>query len=119
MNDEQKLEQLLNEQQHMILAVVLEDGTPWVVPVRIKSREGNVFEWDSALSTEHSKALAVNPAMALTVFQKNEDSQVGFYAKGIAELVEEFKPGFGRYKFTAEQCFINDETFKKREVELS
>ncbi len=118
MNDQQKVAQLLNEQQFMVLAVALEDGTPWAVPVRIQAQNGNEFEWDSSLATEHSKALASNSKMAITIFQKKEESQIGLYAKGTGELVEEFKPGFGRYKFTAEQCWINDETFIKREVSL-
>ena len=118
MSDEQKIEQLLSEQQYMVLAVALEDGRPWVVPVRIKSRSGNKFEWDSVLTTEHSKALAVNPDMAITVFQKKDDSQVGLYAQGMARLVEEFKPGIGHYMFEAEKCWINDESFVKREINL-
>jgi len=119
MDDTQKIEQLLSEQQYMVLAVTLEDGTPWAVPVRIQARNGNEFEWDSLLTTEHSNTLVTTPKMAITIFQKKEDSQVGLYAKGTGELVEEFKPGFGRYKFRAEQCWINDETFVKREVSLS
>lgn len=118
MNDMQKLEQLLSEQQFMVLAVTLPDSTPWAVPVRIQARSGNEFEWDSAGLTEHSKAIQANPRIAITIFQKKENSQIGLYAKGTAELVEEFKPGFGRYKFVAEKCWINDETFRKREISL-
>lgn len=118
MNDQQKLEQLLNEQQYMVLAVTLEDGTPWAVPVRIQARNGIEFTWDSVLTAEHSKALLINSKMAVTIFQKKETSQTGLYAKGTGELVEELKPGFGRYKFTAKQCWLNDETFVKREVSL-
>jgi len=94
MNDEEKLEQLFKQQQFMILAVTLADGTPWATPVRIQNRQDNQFEWDSKLDTEHSKAIAVRPKIAVTIFQKKEDSQIGFYAKGEAELVEEIKPGF-------------------------
>lgn len=118
MSDQQKIEQLLGEQHFMVLAVTLDDGTPWATPVRIKARNGNVFEWESVLTTEHSKALANNPKMAITIFQKKEDSQTGLYVKGVGKFVEEIRPGFGRYKFTAEQCWLNDETFVKREVTL-
>lgn len=119
MNDEQRLEKFLNEQQFMVLAVALQDGTPWAVPVRIGKREGNDFWWDSALATEHSKVISEqNSNVAITIYQKTEDSMFGFYAKGRAELTEEYKPGYGRYKFTAIQCWINDETFVKREVSL-
>lgn len=119
MNDDEKAKQFLSKQKYMVVAVTLDDGTPWAVPVRIQRWEGNEFEWDSKLDTVHSQAIAARPEMAITVFQKFEDSQIGFYARGRGELVEETKPGFGRYRFTAEQCWLNDETFVKREVQLS
>ena len=118
MNDQQKLEQFLTEQQFMVLAVTLADGTPWAVPVRIGKRDGNEFWWDSALATEHSKAIAGGGKVAVTIYQKTDEIMFGFYAKGSAELVEEYKPGYGRYKFIAQQCWVNDETFVKREVSL-
>lgn len=120
MSDHEKLEQLLATQEYMVVAVISADGTPWAVPVRLRDREGlRVFEWDSALATVHSRAIAERPVMSVTIFQKNEDSQIGFYARGTGELVEEIKPGFGRYRFVAKQAWINDETFVKREVALS
>lgn len=119
MNDNEKAKEFLRAQQFMVLAVTLDDGTPWAVPVRIQRWEGNEFEWDSKLDTLHSQAVNARPKMAITVFQKMEDSQIGVYARGQGELVEEFKPGFGRYRFRAEQSWMNDETFVKREVELS
>lgn len=119
MTDQQKIEQLFLEQNYMVLAVVLEDGSPWTIPVRIREKnEYKIFEWDSHLLTEHSKAISLNPVVAMTVFQKWDDHQTGYYARGTAELVEEFKPGFGRYRFTADQAWINDETFRKRKIEL-
>lgn len=119
MTDQQKLEQLFSEQEYLVLAVTLDDGTPWSTPVRIREHDGfKSFEWDSHLLTEHSKALAQRPATAVTVFQKWDDHQTGYYAKGTAVLIEEFKPGFGRYRFTASKAWINDETFRKREIEL-
>lgn len=118
MTDKEKLEQLFSEQNYMILAVTLDDGTPWAVPVRIKLRWELAFEWESSLDTIHSKAIAKHPEIAVTIFDKTDELQVGFYAKGTAELVEEYKPGYGRYKFVAGQCWINDETFVKREVSL-
>ena len=119
MNDTEKLTQFLSKQQYMILAVILPDGTPWVFPVRLRRWEANVFEWDSKLDTEHSKALEMQPEMAVTMYEKLENSQYGVYLKGTAELVEEFAPGVGRYRFTAEECWVNDETFRKRQVALA
>lgn len=118
MTDNQKLEQLFSEHPFMVLAVTLADGTPWATPVRIQHREGNKFEWDSKLDTEHSKALTEHPATAITVFQANETSKTGFYAKGKAELVEARDNGFGHYRFIASECWLNDETFIKRSIQL-
>jgi predicted pyridoxine 5'-phosphate oxidase superfamily flavin-nucleotide-binding protein len=119
MTDTQRLEQLFSEQKYMVFAVVLDDGTPWVVPVRIRKYvKGKIFEWDSNLLAEHSKVIVQRPAAAITVFHKWDDHQTGYYAKGTAELIEEFKPGLGHYRFTAIQAWLNDETFKKREIQL-
>jgi hypothetical protein len=119
MTDNQKLLQFLSSQNYMVIAVVSKDGTPWAVPVKIQRWAGKEFEWDSALKTMHSQVLKDHPEMAITIFQKKTDSQIGFYAKGKGRLVEEFKPGFGRYRFTADECWMNDETFVKRKVSLS
>lgn len=116
MNDNEKTTQFLNTQRHMVLAVVTPDGTPWAVPVGLKSRQGVEFEWDSLLDTVHSQALEANPAMAITLY--DGATGFGFYAKGSGALVEDRGDGYGRYRFTAEQCWINDETFVKREVTL-
>jgi len=56
--------------------------------------------------------------MAVTIFQKQENAQIGVYMKGHGELVQQKDDDFGRYRFTAEQVWLNDETFVKREVEL-
>lgn len=51
MTDHEKVAKFLSTQQHMVLAVMLPDGTPWAIPVKIQAHEGNVFEWDSSLQT--------------------------------------------------------------------
>lgn len=119
MTDQEQLNKFLGEQNYMTLAVVLDDGTPWATPVRIKSRQGNVFEWDSKTDTEHSKAIASRPNIAISMFTPQTDStiQFGFYGKATAELVSE-ETGLGRYKATVTQSWINDATFIKREVQL-
>jgi hypothetical protein len=118
MNDTEKIKLFLSEQQFMVLAVTLDDGIPWATPVKIQYWEGNIFEWDSKLDTEHSKAIEQRPEIAITIFQKQEDSQIGFYAKGIGECVETKEHGVGRYRFTVKEAWLNDETFVKRAVTL-
>ena len=118
MNDQQKGHEFLRGATHMVLAVLLADGTPWVVPVKIQKWQGKDFEWKSMLDTQHSIAIAPNPTMAVTIFQRQENSQTGVYMKGQGRLVEDSGEGFGRYCFTAEQVWLNDETHVKREVQL-
>lgn len=119
MTDNERLNLLLENQDYMVLVVTLDDGKPWATPVRVREHDGlRSFDWDSHVQTEHSKALMVRPNVAMTIFEKRDTYQTGLYAKGTAELIEEFKPGFGRYRFTATQAWINDETFRKRAIEL-
>ncbi len=118
MSDSERVEQLFREQQYMVLAVMLADGTPWATPVRIIKREGNQFEWDSMPQTEHSKAIVHSTHTAITVFQKKDDSQIGYYAKGTAKVIESREKGPSRYRFTASESWINDETFVKRSISL-
>lgn len=118
MTDQEKVTRFLSSATHMVLAVVLADGTPWAVPVRIKHWEANEFQWDSMLDTLHSRALSENPDVAVTIFQKRDDSQIGICMTGNASLLEENAEGKGRYRFRANTMWLNDETFVKREVEL-
>lgn len=117
MDDRAKIEQFLSNEYYMVIATLLGDGTPWAVPVRILKREGaKIFEWDSKLDTEHSKSLEGESRMAITIFRKFEDAQIGFYAKGHGQLVQVNDNDSGRYRFTAEEAWINDQTFIKRQV---
>ena len=54
----------------MTIAVVLDDGTPWAVPVKIQLQWGNAFEWDSKLDAEHSQAIAKRPDISISLYQK-------------------------------------------------
>lgn len=119
MIDSERTRQFLSSQNYMVIAVTLPDGTPWAVPVRIQKWEGGKFEWDSKLDTVHSQALATQPRMAITIFEKDGDKQLGFYAKGKGGVVVQRDDGFGRYQFTVEKSWINDETFTKREVDIT
>ena len=99
-----------------MLAVTLDDGSPWAVPVRIARWQGKEFEWDSRIDTLHSQALIARPAMVVTVF--NTEQQCGVYMLGHGVLVEDRGSGLGHYRFTAARTWLNDKTFVKREVAL-
>lgn len=121
MNDREQLNTFLAEQHYMTIAVTLDDGTPWATPVRIKAREGKKFEWESGIDTEHSKAIAKRPDIAISIWTPDSDDTVrfGFYAHATAEQISEpNEHGAARYRATVNKCFINDASFVKREVEL-
>ncbi len=119
MNDRKRIEAMLEKQQYMFLSVVLSEGTPWVVPVKIQLRQGNTFEWDSKLDTRHSTAIEDNPSVAITIIEAGDTPKVALYASGVAELVEKKDHGLGRYRVTVRRSWMNDETYIKREMELS
>lgn len=121
MSDIELLNAFLAEQKYMTIAVTLDDGTPWATPVRIQNWEGKSFEWDSKADTEHSKALLNRPDIAISMFTPQGEStiQFGFYAHATAEQISEpDEAGIARYRTVVNKCFINDATFRKREVEL-
>jgi hypothetical protein len=116
MDDQEILNDLLVHAQHMIIGVTLDDGTPWQIPVEIKQREGNTFEWESKLDTLHSLAIAERPHIALLIFKT--EPNVGFYAKATAEELYRRDDGFGRYRATVTESWINEQ-FHKRPMSLS
>lgn len=116
MTDQEKVQDFLKNATHMVIAVVLPDGTPWAVPVKIQAWEGTMFEWVSMPNTEHSKAIMNNSPMAVTIFDNKKDNQVGVYMKGKGELLHESQEEH-RYRFTASQLWLNDESYIKRRVE--
>lgn len=121
MSDKEQLFEFLAAQRYMTIAVTLDDGTPWVVPVRIKAWQGKMFEWDSHTGTEHSKAITARRDVAVSIYtpEAEETIQFGFYGHAIAEQVgEPNEHGIARYRLTVNKSFINDASFKKREVEL-
>ena len=119
MDDSATLKQFLTAAGYMVLAVTLDDGTPWATPVKIQKWDGNTFEWDSKVDTVHSKAIAARPHVALSIFSTAESTgQYGFYAKATAELVHADERGFGRYRAIVGKAWINDASFRKREVTL-
>lgn len=119
MDDQELLNKFLSTQDYMTIAVTLDDGTPWVTPVRIKRWEGKVFEWASMLDTEHSKAIEKHPQIAISIWTPQAEGtiQLGFYAQATAKLLRD-QNGTGQYGATVTKSWINDDTFVKREVDL-
>ena len=119
--DEQKTEEFLAGQTHMVLAVTLEDGSPWAVPLKIQRRDGlRTFEWDSRTDAVHSHPLLETLQAAVTVFRASADEweAFGYCAQGKVEITERRGDDYARYRFTADRAWINDEWHQKRELAL-
>lgn len=118
MTDAEKARSFINRQNHMVVAVVLEDGSPWAVPVKIQAKGEWSLEWDSRVDTLHSQAIKRDPRVAITMFEKAEDTQTGLSLACHAEVIERHDDDVARYRATIHRAWITDETFVKREVEL-
>jgi hypothetical protein len=121
-SDIELLKTFLTEQKYMTIAVTLDDGTPWATPLRIKGWQGRSFEWDSHIGAEHSKAISNRPQVAISIFSiytpEGEGTiQFGFYAHATAEQISESNEhGVARYRALVNKAFINDASFRKREL---
>jgi len=113
MNDKEIAGRFLARSKHMVVAVTLEDGTPWGVPVRITRQEGRVFEWDSKPEAVHSQAIARNEAISLVVFSVDDD--IGVYAKAVAAELPNSGNGTGqrRYRATVTEAWLNEQHVKR------
>jgi hypothetical protein len=113
MSDTEIVKKFLDQSKHMVVAVTLDDNTPWAVPVRIRQREGWVFEWDSKSTTVHSRAIATHPDISLTIFSADED--IGLYAKATAEELSHVRrdDGYVRYRATVTQAWLNEKHIKR------
>mgnify|MGYP003617586153 CR=1 FL=1 len=120
MDDIAATKNFLNECQFMTLSVIAEDGQSWGVPVHIALQKGIVFEWESSMEAVHSRAIEVNPRIAISMFRLTygDQKEFGFYAQADAEEIEEIGRGRARYRATIVQAWINDEQHVKREISL-
>lgn len=116
MSDKQRVSEFLQKQAHMVLGVVLEDGSPWAVPVRILHHEEGIFEWDSVLNTEHSQAIERDPRVMLLCFDTAKDAQIGVYMQAEVTDIARRSDGYARYHAEVRRTWLNDETYVKREV---
>lgn len=117
MNDKEIAQHLLSQSQHMVVAVMLDDGTPWAVPVHMVSNDNWVFEWNSKPETVHSQAIANRCQIALTVFSIEQD--LGLYMKAVAEELPNTRNDDGRVRYRAKvtEAWLNEQ-HRKRPLDL-
>jgi len=78
---------VIDANRYMVLGTADEHGHPWVTPVWFASEDYRSFHWVSSPAAKHSRNLAAEPRVAITIF----DSSVpvggaqAAYMKGVAE----------------------------------
>ncbi|MBP9667762.1 pyridoxamine 5'-phosphate oxidase family protein [Candidatus Saccharibacteria bacterium] len=117
MDDSQKVREFLARQRHMVVSVVLPNGKPWSVPVKIQECKGLSFAWDSRQDTEHSKAIAMDPNIAILMYDTTKDDQIGVNIVAVVDKIVE-NGDYAHYYATVQKIFLNDEKYIKREVHL-
>jgi len=90
--DDSQLENILNSTQYATISTVDEKGSPWAAPVWYVVDESNSVYWWSPKDSQHSKNIAVNPEVYITIFDSTlpEGKGLGLYIRAEAlELSEE------------------------------
>ncbi len=79
---------LLAENRYVVLATVDGAGSPWASPVWFAHRGLTTIVWVSSPDARHSRALAADPRIAVTVFDSSVVPNHGtaFYGRGTAAM---------------------------------
>jgi nitroimidazol reductase NimA-like FMN-containing flavoprotein (pyridoxamine 5'-phosphate oxidase superfamily) len=79
---------LLSENRYVVLATADEAGAPWASPVWFAHRGLTTIVWVSSPDARHSRALAADPRIAVTVFDSSVVPGHGtaFYGRGTARM---------------------------------
>ena len=79
---------LLDDNRYVVLATADEAGAPWASPVWFAHRGLTTIVWVSSPDARHSRALAADPRIAVTVFDSSVVPGQGtaFYGRGTAVM---------------------------------
>jgi nitroimidazol reductase NimA-like FMN-containing flavoprotein (pyridoxamine 5'-phosphate oxidase superfamily) len=79
---------LLAKNRYVVLATADEAGAPWASPVWFAHRGVTTIVWVSSPDARHSRALAADPRIAVTVFDSSVVPGHGtaFYGRGTARM---------------------------------
>ncbi|MEM3838959.1 MAG: pyridoxamine 5'-phosphate oxidase family protein [Candidatus Micrarchaeaceae archaeon] len=87
---EEKAKKIIVNSTYMVVGTSTKDGIPWVAPVLfVHDKDYNIY-FLSAVDARHSKNLAENPNVSISIFDSNQKigSFDGIQAEGEASLVE-------------------------------
>lgn len=82
MND--KAAEIINSNPVMVIATINEDGSPHITPVHT-SFDGMSFFWKSSPDADHSRNIARDPRIAISVVDANSDKSRAVYVNTRAE----------------------------------
>ena len=83
------IEKIIKSVLYCTLATVSEDGSPWGTPVFFVADENMNLYWWSDEQAQHSRNIAKNPKVFITVFDSSlpESQAKGVYISALAEPV--------------------------------
>jgi nitroimidazol reductase NimA-like FMN-containing flavoprotein (pyridoxamine 5'-phosphate oxidase superfamily) len=82
---------LIDALAYMTLATADEEGRPWASPVWFAHRDHREFIWISRPDTRHSRNLAVNPRLAISIYDSTvvpDDAAVVYIEAEGAEVAD-------------------------------
>lgn len=102
---------ILTSINHMTLATVCADGSPWNTPVSPTPSKDLVFRWGSNEESVHSQNVRREPRVFVVIYDSTAPDGLGegVYMQGIAEELDEKEGSLRMYRFTPQKVWINDE----------
>ncbi len=86
-----QIEKILSSTRYATLSTVDEKGSPWAAPVWYVVDEGNNVYWWSPKDSQHSRNIATNPEVYITIFDSAlpEGKGFGLYIRAKASEINE------------------------------
>jgi general stress protein 26 len=80
--------EIVEGNRYLVIATASPDGTPWVTPVYFAHAGLSTFWWVSSPESRHSRLIAANPRVALTVFDSSVEigQAAALYAEASATM---------------------------------
>ncbi|MDB5244359.1 MAG: hypothetical protein JWN18_229 [Parcubacteria group bacterium] len=102
---------ILKSIHYITLATVCEDGSPWNSPVSATIDADLNFSWGSNADNIHSQNIGRDGRVFVVIFDSKaaEGTGEGLYLKGTAEELGQENDSINKYRFIANQAWVNDE----------
>jgi len=83
---EERARHLLDAGNHMTIATVDPEGTPWVTPVFYVADADDALYWVSDNEARHSVNIRANPAVAVVIYQTQPTTDAVYITARAVEL---------------------------------